>query len=196
MTRLRARHHGVELNWGIVFPVVGGALAAAGLGMLVCAILAAGYGDGASLALAVPGAVSVVLGACGLWAGRRLSQSPLRARDGFFSVTVTWAAAALAGAVPLLVNGTFSSPVDALFESMSGFTGNGATLIDEVEKEPHAILMSRSLMNWIGGVGIVLLVVAIAPATGLASHRVFAAESSGPMQDRLTPRVASTAKII
>lgn len=79
---------------------------------------------------------------------------------------------------------------------MSGFTTTGATLLGTVEAEPHAILLWRSLTQWIGGVGIVVLVVAIAPATGLASQRVFYAETSGVTAERLTPRIAETAKII
>ena len=184
------------MRWGVVLPVVGGALLAAGAGMLVCALVAAGYGDGGGLAFALPGSATAALGAAGLLLGRRLPSSPLRPRDGYFAVTAAWAASAAAGAIPLLAAATFAAPVDAFFESMSGFTGCGATLLDDVEAEPHAVLLWRSLMHWIGGVGIVLLVVAVAPATGLASQRLFFAESSSPTTERLTPRIADTAKII
>jgi len=129
----------------------------------------------------------------GLSSARRLRSMPLRARDGLLAVTLTWLAAAAVGALPFLLHGTFSAPVDAFFESMSGFTTTGATLLDEVEREPDAVLLWRSLTQWLGGV---VLVVAIAPATGLASQRVFYAETSGVTPDRLTPRIADTAKII
>ena len=194
--RPRRGGRGIALNWGIVLPVLGGVLVSVGLGMAVCVVVALGYGDGGALAFGVTGAVVAAAGVLGLLAARRLEQGPLRARDGFFAVTMAWLVASVAGAVPFLLTGTFSQPVDALFESMSGFTGCGATLLPDVEAEPHAILFWRSLSHWLGGVGIVLLVVAIAPATGLASQRVFFAESSGPMVERLTPRIADTAKII
>jgi trk system potassium uptake protein len=104
--------------------------------------------------------------------------------------------AAVVGAVPFLMQGSLERPVDAYFESMSGFTTTGATLLGRLEAEPHAILLWRSITQWLGGVGIVVLVVAIAPATGMATQRLFFAELSGVTQDRLTPRIADTAKIL
>ena len=186
----------MRLNYGVVVPVLAGALLAVGVGMLVCCGVALAYGDGAALAFGMPGAAGAALGLAGLLRGRRAATGPLRARDGYFAVTGAWLVAAVAGAVPFLLHGTFGGPVDALFESMSGLTGCGATLLERVEAEPHAVLLWRSLTHWLGGVGIVLLVVAVAPATGLASQRLFFAESSSPTTERLTPRIADTAKII
>jgi trk system potassium uptake protein TrkH len=105
-------------------------------------------------------------------------------------------AAAAVGALPFLLHGTFDRAADGFFESMSGFTTTGATLLDDIEAEPDAVLLWRSITQWLGGVGIVVLVVAIAPATGMASQRVFYAETSGVTPERLTPRIADTAKII
>lgn len=187
---------GLSLNQGLIVPVIGGALLSVGIALLACAAVAVAYGDGGLLAFAVPGAVLASLGAGGVALRARLPAGPLRARDGYFSVTAAWLLAALAGAIPFLLAGTFSHPVDAVFESMSGLTGCGATLLEEVEAEPHAVLLWRSLSQFVGGVGIVLLVVAVAPATGLASQRLFFAESSSPTIERLTPRIIDTAKII
>ena len=189
------RRFGPNLNWQLIVPVVAGAVLAVGVGMLVCA--AAGLADGrAVLAFALPAAVAIPVGALGLVSARRLRSAPLRPRDGFFAVTASWLVAAAVGAVPLLLAGVYDRPLDAVFESMSGFTTTGATLFERIEPLPDAVLLWRSLMQWLGGVGIVVLVVAIAPATGLASQRVFHAEASGVTADRLTPRIASTAKII
>jgi trk system potassium uptake protein TrkH len=187
---------GPNLNWAIVVPVVSGALLAVGLGLVLCALVAVAGGDGAVAAFGVPAAVVLPLAAAGVLSGRRLRSAPLRARDGFFAVTAAWLAATAVGAVPFLMHGTFASIGDAVFESMSGFTTTGATLLDSIEDEPDAVLLWRSLSQWIGGVGIVVLVVAIAPASGLAGQRVFYAETSGVTADRLTPRIADTAKII
>jgi len=187
---------GLALDRGIVVPVVGGALLAVGLAMVVCLIAALAYGDGAALAFGASAAVVVPLGAAGVAARSRLPVGRLRTRDGYFAVTAAWLLASVAGAAPFLLHGTFTNPVDALFESMSGLTGCGATVLSDVEAEPHAILLFRSLCHLIGGVGIVVLVVAVAPATGLASQRLFFAESSAPTLERLTPRIADTAKII
>ncbi len=194
--RRRSAGLGSAINWPIVVPVLGGTLAAVGLGMAVCALCAVVAGDGATAAFAVPAAVVLPVAALALASVRRLRSIPFRARDGFLAVTVAWVAAAAVGAVPFLMQGSFERPVDAYFESMSGFTTTGATLLGRLEDEPHAILLWRSITQWLGGVGIVVLVVAIAPATGMATQRLFFAELSGVTQDRLTPRIADTAKIL
>jgi trk system potassium uptake protein TrkH len=187
---------GPGLNWQIIVPIVSSVLLAVGLGMAVCFAVAVVGGDGGTGAFGIPAAVILPLAVLGVASATRLRSMPLRARDGFFSVTAAWVVAAAVGAVPFLMEGTFDRAADAFFESMSGFTTTGATLIGDVEAQSDAILLWRSLSQWLGGVGIVVLVVAIAPATGLASQRVFHAELSGITADRLTPRIAETAKII
>jgi trk system potassium uptake protein TrkH len=179
-----------------VLPVLGGALLAVGLGMAVCAVTAVVRGDGAAAAFAIPSAVVIPVSLVALLSAGRLSSIPFRARDGFFAVTMAWVVAAAAGAVPFLLHGSFDDPSDAFFESMSGFTTTGATLLGRLEEQPDSILLWRSLTQWMGGVGIVVLVVAIAPATGMATQRMFHAEMSGFTAERLTPRIADTAKII
>ena len=191
---LRSRR--LNLNWQLIVPVVSGVLLAMGAGLLACCVVAIVGGDGGVVAFGVPALVVIPFSLVGLLSATRLRSMPLLARDGFVAVSGAWLAAAVVGAIPLLLEGTFDRGVDALFESMSGFTTTGATLLGEIEREPDSILLWRSISQWIGGVGIVVLVVAIAPATGLASQRVFYAETSGVTADRLTPRIADTAKII
>jgi trk system potassium uptake protein TrkH len=178
--------------------VVGGTLVACGIGMLVCA--GVGFvGDGREVvALAVPGAATLVVGVLmvghtGRWAPSTLTIRPV---NGFAAVTFAWVAAAAVGAIPLLAAGTFSSPLDAYFEAMSGFTTTGSTLLEEMEVEPDAVLFWRSTMQLLGGVGIVVLVVAVAPVSFTGMQRAFYAEASGVTAERLTPRIVDTAKII
>lgn len=198
MSRRRVRRLGPQLNWQLVLPVVSGAMLAVGAGLVVCLVVALGGGNGSGSAMAfgITAAVVLPLSVLGLLSARQLASMPLRPRDGFFAVAAAWVVAAAVGAVPFLVAGTFDSPLDAFFESMSGFTTTGATLIGDIGAQPDAILLWRSISQWLGGVGIVVLVVAIAPATGLASQRVFYAETAGVTADRLTPRIADTAKIL
>lgn len=195
MPRPRIRF-GPNLNWQIIVPVISGVALAVGVGLVGCLALAIIGGDGGVLAFALPAAVVIVPAALGLRSAPRLRSMPLRPRDGFFAVSAAWIVAAAIGAVPLMIEGTLERPLDAFFESMSGFTTTGATLLTRVEPHPDAILLWRSTMQWLGGVGIVVLVVAIAPATGLATQRVFYAETSGITAERLTPRIADTAKIL
>lgn len=193
--RARAAGFGPELNWRLIVPILAGVLLAVSLGMVACLVTALIDGNGdAALAFAIPAALGIPLALAALRSASLLRSIPLRPRDGFFAVTMAWVIAAAFGMVPFLLYGTFDRPVDAFFESMSGFTTTGATLLDDIEGQPDAILLWRSMSQWLGGVGIVVLVVAIAPATGLAT-KLFAAETSR-LTDRLTPRIADTAKII
>lgn len=192
--RLGSTGFGPQLNWRLIVPILAAVLLAVSLAMLTCLAAALISGDGAALAFALPAAVGIPVSLAALRSARLLRSMPLRPRDGFFAVTMAWVLAAAVGMLPFLIGGTFDRPVDAFFEAMSGYTTTGATLIDDIEGQPRAILLWRSLSQWLGGVGIVVLVVAIAPATGLAT-RLFAAETSR-LTDRLTPRIADTAKII
>lgn len=164
--------------------------------MAVCAGVALYYGDGAGAQFAAAAVVAIPLGIVGIAAGRRIATGPLRARDTFFAVTVAWLLAAVFGSIPFLTSGALPSFTASFFEAMSGITTTGATLFDSIESQPHSLLLWRSMMQWFGGLGIIVLFVAVAPATGLASQRVFYAETSGPTTERLTPRIADTAKIL
>lgn len=177
--------------------VLGGVLAACGVAMLVCA--AVGIVDGRAVAaFALPGAgtLGVGLGALSISTAARQRGLVVRPIAGLAAVTLAWVGASAFGAIPLLAAGTFSSPLDAFFEATSGFTTTGSTLLGEIEPEPDAVLAWRSITQWLGGVGIVVLVVAIAPVSGPGLQRAFYAETSGITAERLTPRIVDTAKII
>lgn len=180
----------------MIVPVSAGVVGACGLAMLVCAAYALAIDDGTVGTFGISGLGLVAAAGLSIALARRFRQLPLRTRDTFLAVTLAWLAGTTAGAIPFMLEGSLPRFVDALFESMSGFTTTGATLLDDVDGQPRTILLWRSLTQWLGGVGIVVLVVAIAPAAGLATQRVFHAETSGVTAERLTPRIAETAKII
>lgn len=118
----------------------------------------------------------------------------LNTRTGFALVTLAWVVSSLVGALPYLLSATLPSPVDAVFESMSGFTGTGASVISDVETVDRGILLWRSLTQWLGGMGIIVFFVALLPALGFSGVQLFKAEVAGPQKDRLTPRVKETAQ--
>jgi len=176
---------------------VGGTILAAGVGMVVCALI--GFSDGeAGPQFAISGGGCVAVGTLLLWASMSGHQAGLTVRPatGFLAVFLAWVIGSAAGAIPLLAAGVFSSPLDAYFEAVSGFTTGGATLLPDVEAQPDAVLAWRSTMQWLGGIGIIVLVVAVAPVTGPGIQRVFYAETTATISDRLTPRIIDTAKII
>ncbi|OED34661.1 hypothetical protein AB834_06165 [PVC group bacterium (ex Bugula neritina AB1)] len=117
-------------------------------------------------------------------------------REGFAVVTLTWFTVGIWGGIPYLFTGVFDSFIFSFFESASGFTTTGATAIVDIEVLPRSILLWRSLTHWLGGMGVVVLSVCILPLLGVGGTQLFHAEAPGPLKDKLTPRIASTAKIL
>lgn len=120
----------------------------------------------------------------------------LRAKEGFAVVTLGWLIFSLFGSLPFMLSGAIPSLTDAFFETMSGFTTTGATILTDIEAVPHGILFWRSLTHWIGGMGIIVMSLAILPFLGVGGMQLFKAEVPGPTADKLTPRVTQTAKIL
>ncbi|MHB9285514.1 TrkH family potassium uptake protein [Halobacteriales archaeon Cl-PHB] len=134
----------------------------------------------------------------------RLDEDPdLGAREGFLMVALTWLAVAVVGMLPYVLAGlgngsTLANPVNALFESMSGFTTTGATVMGQIglDHHSHAILLWRQLTQWLGGMGIVVLAVAILPELSVGGAQLMDAEAPGPGIEKLTPRIAKTARVL
>jgi trk system potassium uptake protein TrkH len=120
----------------------------------------------------------------------------LRVKDGFLTVSLGWLLVGVLGALPFWVSGAIPDPTDAIFESVSGFTTTGASILDDIESLGHGILFWRALIQWLGGMGIVVLSIAILPILGVGGMQLFKAESPGPAPDRLTPRIKETAKLL
>ena len=129
-------------------------------------------------------------------AGRRLpgSTGQLTRREGFLAVLLSWSIMILFGAIPFYVSGSIPSLASAVFESTSGFTTTGATILTDIEALPRAHLFQRGLAHWIGGMGIIVLSVAILPELAIGGMQLFSAESSGISMDKVSPRVVSTAR--
>ncbi len=115
-------------------------------------------------------------------------------REGYIIVSITWVVISLFGTLPYLFSGAISSFTDAFFETMSGFTTTGASILTDIESVPRGILFWRSLTHWIGGMGIIVLSVAILPVLGIGGMQLFVAEMPGIQPDKLHPRITQTAK--
>jgi trk system potassium uptake protein TrkH len=125
----------------------------------------------------------------------------LGAREGFLLVALTWIVVAAVGTIPYLIAGAgtesvLANPVNALFESVSGFTTTGATVLANFDRHSHALLMWRQLTQWLGGMGIVVLAVAILPELSVGGAQLMDAEAPGPGLEKLTPRIAETARVL
>ncbi len=167
-----------------------------GVAVTMAGCAAAGFllRDGSGLPLL---ASALIVGAIG-GGGRLATHVPedLNYREGFASVGLAWIAIALAGAIPYLASGAITSPLDALFESVSGFTTTGATILGDVERVQPGILLWRSLTQWLGGMGIIVLGIAVLPYLGVGGMQLFRAEFPGPTKDRLRPRIRESAKLL
>ena len=173
--------------------------------MLVASLVALFYfyrcGDGDVLALTVSTILTAISGFILISAGRKSGQSKhdienFEVKDSFIIVTLTWVVFALFGMLPFLLNGTVSTVTDAFFEAMSGFTTTGSTLLNNIDEQPHGILFWRSIMQWLGGLGIIVLFLAIMPALNRSSNKVmmFSAEMSGIGVKKLHPKMMMTAR--
>ncbi|OUO81177.1 potassium transporter KefA [Blautia sp. An249] len=117
-------------------------------------------------------------------------------RDGFITVALCWIIMSIMGGLPFLFSGVITNPVDALFETVSGFTTTGASILTEVETVPKSILFWRSFTHWIGGMGVIVFLLTLLPMSGGSHMSLMKAESPGPSVSRLVPKVKSTAKIL
>jgi len=120
----------------------------------------------------------------------------LSPRTGYLFVVLGWLFSALLGAMPFLLSGAIASPIDAFFESMSGFTTTGASILNDKESLPRSILLWQATTHWLGGMGIVVLTVAVFPLLGIGGTALMEAEAPGPQVDKFTPRISQTAKIL
>jgi len=156
--------------------------------------LAIADGDGSLKGILLSIGLHLLFGAL-LYLGNKNSDGrELRARDGFIVVTAGWILMAIFGCLPFILTGSIPSITNAFFETMSGFTTTGASILDDIESLPRSVLLWRSLTQWIGGMGIIVLAVAILPILGIGSVQLFSAEAPGLKLDKIKPRIADTAK--
>jgi len=120
----------------------------------------------------------------------------LTIREGFLIVTLSWITLSLFGSVPFMVSGFIPNFTDAFFETMSGFTTTGATILTNIEVIPRSLLLWRNMTQWLGGMGVIVLAVAILPFLGVGGGQLFKAEVPGPIKDKISPRISETAKIL
>jgi trk system potassium uptake protein TrkH len=182
------------MYYRIVLRILGLLLIFLGGAMLLPLPFSFYYGDGDYVALLISSGISLTFGMLAFL------QSPkkrdLRPKEGFAVVTLGWITFSLFGSLPYMLSGTIPSFTDAFFETMSGFSTTGATILTDIEALPHGILFWRSLTHWLGGMGIIVLSLAILPFLGVGGMQLFKAEAPGPVVDKLSPRITETAKIL
>jgi trk system potassium uptake protein TrkH len=163
-------------------------------GFMVLAALVSGiYQDGVTLEITLAAIVTMFIGVLAMFFTRGHTKEVNR-KEGYIIVTFGWIIMAASGVLPYLFSGAIPNITNAFFETMSGYTTTGASIIDDIEILPEGILFWRSLTHWIGGMGIIVLAIAILPLLGIGGMQLFAAEAPGPNADKLHPRITDTAK--
>ena len=183
------------LNKRLICKILGTLLWVEAAFMSLGLILALLYMESDAMAFALTVGITILVGTVLRLTGRHATNT-LSRRDAYLLVTVVWIAFAIFGMLPFLIGGYIDHVTDAFFETMSGLTTTGATIIDQVEGLPHGILFWRSLTQWIGGLGIVFFTIAIIPSFVGGSIKVFAAEATGPIKSKMHPRLTTTAKAL
>lgn len=151
------------------------------------------YQDGVTKQLSFTGVFVLLLGVLLMFVTKK-HQKEIKKRDGYLIVTLGWLVMVFSGMLPYLFTGAIPGFTNAFFESMSGYTTTGATILRDIESLPEGVLFWRSITNWIGGMGFIVLAVAILPLLGIGGMQLFAAEAPGPSADKLHPRITDTAK--
>ena len=183
------------MNWKLIYKVLGQLLFIEASLMLLSLLVAVYYQQEDVFAFIVATLVTIGGGLILKWRGHGADNSMSR-RDAYFVVSVSWIIFSLFGTLPFMVSGYINNFTDAYFETMSGFTTTGATILDDVECFPHGLLFWRSLTQWIGGLGIVFFTIALLPSLVGGQTKVFAAEATGPIKTKLHPRISTSAKWI
>ncbi|SET26940.1 trk system potassium uptake protein TrkH [Natronincola peptidivorans] len=182
------------MNYGIVLKVLGNLLLFEAVALLLPLAVGIYYKESSVLAFMYTILILIVLG--GMMRKFPSSSKQIKAREGLSIVAGGWIFVSFFGALPFVLDGSIPSMVDAFFETVSGLTTTGATIINDIEVLPRSILFWRSFTHWLGGMGILVLTLAVLPALGVGGFQIFKAESPGPVSDKLVPRMRNTATIL
>lgn len=183
----------MQFNLQPISNVLGVLMIIFGLGILACGGVSMLYPEGGTEPLVRAGAITLIFGVA-LWAYKFKSDAHVNKKEGYLIVALAWVFMGFFGALPYYLSNSVPTFADAIFESISGLTTTGASVFTDIEALPHGILLWRSLSQWIGGMGIVVLTIALFPLLGIGGIELFVAESPGPTADKLHPRIKETAK--
>ena len=161
--------------------------------MLLSALVSLIYKDGVTFQIFLAGIITLLVGVVSMVFTRR-HKKEINKREGYIVVSFGWVIMSLSGTLPYVLTESIPSFTNAFFETMSGYTTTGASILNDIEAVPKGILFWRSLTHWIGGMGIIVLAIAILPLLGIGGMQLFAAEAPGPSADKLHPRITDTAK--
>ncbi|MEA3443709.1 MAG: potassium transporter TrkG [Bacteroidota bacterium] len=181
------------INFWIIFRVLGSLLILEGIFMGMSLPFSLYYNTDDFDAILISSVLTLVIGVIIHFSTRYVSRN-ISKREGYIIVSLVWVVFSLFGSLPFVLSGAIPSFTDAFFETMSGFTTTGASILNDIEAMPQGLLFWRSTTQWLGGMGIIVLSLAILPILGIGGMQLFIAEVPGPTPDKLHPRIKETAK--
>ncbi|MBL3654959.1 TrkH family potassium uptake protein [Fulvivirga sediminis] len=183
----------MRFNFKLILNILGILLIFNGIFMLLCLPFSIYYRE-AWWHLAASGGITALVGGIMTVSTRKNTNKELKKKDGYLIVTLGWLIMSFFGTIPYLLSGSIPDLTNAFFETISGYTTTGASIINNIEGVPKGILFWRSLTQWIGGMGIIVLAVAILPILGIGGMQLFVAEAPGISPDKMKPRIKEVAK--
>jgi trk system potassium uptake protein TrkH len=180
------------INIRIISRLLGFLLVIEGGFMLLSIPISIIYNENEAIAFLISGLITAFTGGAAFYFNRKADKS-ISKRDGYIIVSLGWVLFSLFGTLPFVISGSIPSFTDAFFETISGFTTTGASILNDIESLSHGILFWRSLTQWLGGMGIIVLSLAVLPLLGIGGMQLFIAEVPGPAPDKLSPRIKGTA---
>jgi len=183
----------MNFNFRIILHIMGLLLLCNGSFMLFAGLVSGIYQDGVTLDILLAAIVTMLVGVMAMFYTRG-HRKEVKRKEGYIIVTFGWLIMSISGVLPYLFSGAIPNLTNAFFETISGYTTTGASILNDIESLPKGILFWRSLTHWIGGMGIIVLAIAILPLLGIGGMQLFAAEAPGPGGDKLHPRITDTAK--
>ena len=183
------------INWKMISKIMGFLLFIEAGFLSLCIALSVFYEEPDLPAFILSTLLTIAVGIPLSYAGKD-AERKLSRKDGYVVVTFAWIIFSIFGMLPYYISGYIPNLTNAFFETMSGFSTTGASILDDIESLPHALLFWRSMTQWIGGMGIVIFTIAVLPIFGVGGIQLFAAEATGPKFDKITPRIDVTAKWI
>ena len=182
------------MNYSIIIYIIGMILKIEAVFMALPAITALIYQETSGVAFLITIALCLVIGLP--LTRKKPTRKAFYTKEGFVTVALSWIVLSIIGAIPFVISRSIPNPVDALFETVSGFTTTGASILSDVEALPHCMLMWRSFTHWVGGMGVLVFIMAFIPLSGAQNMHIMKAESPGPSVSKLVPRVKTTALIL
>lgn len=182
------------INKSVVLNVVGTLIIITGFLMVLSIPFSFYYNDGMQWVFIQSTLITISIGLLIKYLTRKKKDDEVKKREGYLIVALGWTGMIICSAIPYLLSGTFDGVTNAFFETISGLTTTGSSILNNIEEMPESILFWRSMTQWIGGMGIIVLTIAILPLLGVGGMELFTSEAPGPTKDKIHPRIKETAK--